>query len=193
MNISFSHISRKGFTLVELLVSVALFSVIMMVAIGTLLSMVDANRKAQNLNSITSNLNFTLDSMTRTIRTGFDYYCSNADAFGAGTGGGGGAVQDCLTGGTRLALKDHLGNDIVYSYDFTDHSILRSINGGAAVSFTAPEIYVTSTLFIVTGSTPGDGVQPTVTLMIQSSAGDKTSTDTKFNVQTTVTQRILDL
>ena len=40
---------KKGFTLIELMVSLTVFSIVMVVSIGTLLIMIDSNAKAQAL------------------------------------------------------------------------------------------------------------------------------------------------
>jgi len=69
---------QKGFTLVEMLVSVAIFAVVMTVALGSLLAMSESDRKAQTLKSVINNLNFSLDSMSRAIRTGTTYSCDIA-------------------------------------------------------------------------------------------------------------------
>ena len=67
--------SDKGFTLVEMIVAVALFAVVMLISVGTLLALVGANRKAQALQSVINNLNITLDGMVRAIRMGGNFHC----------------------------------------------------------------------------------------------------------------------
>ena len=44
--------ANSGFTLVEMIVAVALFAVVMLISVAALLSLVDANRKAQALQSV---------------------------------------------------------------------------------------------------------------------------------------------
>src|SRR3989338_1985894 len=78
--------TARGFTLVEMIVSVALFATVMLVSVGALLSLMGANRKAQALQSVMNNLNVALDGMVRSIRMGSNYHC------GAGTFS---ATQDC--------------------------------------------------------------------------------------------------
>ena len=67
----------RGFTLIELLVSVALFSVVMLISVGSLVAMAEAARKAESIKSVLNNLNFAFDSMSRTIRTGYLYHCTD--------------------------------------------------------------------------------------------------------------------
>jgi prepilin-type N-terminal cleavage/methylation domain-containing protein len=66
---------RAGFTLVEMIVSLALFSVVAVIAIGALLKVIDANDKAQSIQSSVTNINFAMESMSRDLRTGTDYLC----------------------------------------------------------------------------------------------------------------------
>lgn len=61
---------RGGFTLIEMLMSVALFSIVLVIIMGSIITIIDVNRKAQSLTSIMNNMNFALESLTRTIKTG---------------------------------------------------------------------------------------------------------------------------
>src|ERR1039458_2601710 len=55
----------SGFTLVEMMVSIAIFMVVAVVAVAALLKIVDANRKSQTLQDAVNNINFAMDSITR--------------------------------------------------------------------------------------------------------------------------------
>ena len=68
----------RGFTLIEVLVSTGIFTVVMVIALGALLAMVERDRKAQTLKTVINNLNFALDSMSRAIRTGEEYHCGSS-------------------------------------------------------------------------------------------------------------------
>src|SRR5882672_10508798 len=63
----------RGFTLVEMIVAVALFAIVMLVCVGALLALVGANKKVHALQSVMNNLNVTLDGMVRQIRMGSNY------------------------------------------------------------------------------------------------------------------------
>ena len=83
-----------------MIVAVGLFSLVMLVSVGALLSLTGANRKAQALQSVMNNLNIALDGMVRSIRMGSDYHC------GAGVFIGTGNLDDCSSnGGTRFVFK----------------------------------------------------------------------------------------
>src|SRR3989344_5459228 len=74
---TFASKSGKGFTLIEMIVSVALFAVVMVVAVGALLSLTGANKKAQALQSVMNNLNISVDNIVRSIRMGSTYTCAS--------------------------------------------------------------------------------------------------------------------
>lgn len=68
--------TQKGFTLVETLVSLAIFAVVMVTATGIILSVITSNKRNQAVNSVVNNLNYSVESMVRDIKTGFSYKCN---------------------------------------------------------------------------------------------------------------------
>jgi prepilin-type N-terminal cleavage/methylation domain-containing protein len=188
--------NKKGFSLIEMLVAVALFSSVMLIAVGALLSLIDANRKAQALNSVMNNLNFALENMSRNIRVGTNYHCevSSGTPFNVNT------PTDCVNGGELLAFESSSGdrnddNDqVVYRINGT--TLEKSENAGAAgtfVSITAPEVSIDNFSFYVYGTSSTDDFQPRVTIVLQGSAGISAKIRTEFNLQTMVSQRVLDI
>lgn len=69
----------SGFTLIEVMVSVTLFLIVMMIALGAVLAIVDGNKKTQAINSVSNNLNSAIESMVRDIKTGYAYTCADLD------------------------------------------------------------------------------------------------------------------
>lgn len=194
-----------GFTLIEMIVSVAIFMFVMLVAVGSLVALVGANRKAQSISAIVDNLRFALDDVSRTVRTGYEYNCSN----GAGVSG----TNDCTTGGSQIAVipqfrtLDSSGNPIKFVFRFSTASqcgpgftagcLMRSTKDGAEfLPITSPEIEInpTQSKFFVRGSTPGtaDGKQPEVVMTLSAVAQVNVNASSVFNVQTTITQRRYD-
>ncbi len=60
----------KGFTLIELMVSIALFSIVMVIASGAYITLLSASRSEQLSTSAINNISEATDSMVRDIRTG---------------------------------------------------------------------------------------------------------------------------
>lgn len=182
----------NGFTLIEMVVSVALFAVVMTICLDVLLSLVAANRKAQALQSVMNNLNIALDGMVRNIREGNNFHC------GAGPTT---SLQDCPSGATIFAFEPY-GNKstdspwvLSYAQDANGVGhIYRSVNGQAPIAITAPEVSIDEMDFYVVGTAHGDTAQPKVIIVIKGSAGVAgTSARTTFHIQATAVQRSLDL
>lgn len=174
-----THTSQKGFTLVEMIVAVFIFTIVMLVATGALISIVEANRKAQSVKSVMNNLNFSLDSMTRAIRVGNTYDCG---------------IATCASDGSdAFTFISTDGEEIEYRYNETDQSIERSIDGGLSYqTLTAPEVDVEFLRFYVRGEVVGDNEQPRVLIVVKGVAGTDDRTRTEFSLETMVTQRFLD-
>lgn len=186
---------ERGFTLVEMIVAVALFAIVMTICVDVLLSLVNANRKAQALQSVMNNLNIALDGMVRSIREGTVYHC--------GTGGGPNmAPQDCASGDTSFAFEPY-GNSAsdqpwIYTYAPDENGvgrIYKTVNGLAnSIPLTASEVSIDDMHFYVVGSVSGDNTQPRVLIEIKGTAGAPgTSARTTFHIQATAVQRQLDL
>lgn len=69
--------SNNGFTLLEMIVAVGVFAMLASLSVGSLLMLTGAQRKAASLQSIQDNLRFALEAMSKDIRFGDQYYCSN--------------------------------------------------------------------------------------------------------------------
>ena len=185
---------ERGFSLIEIMVAVSLFAVVMTISVGSLLSLIEANRKAQALNSVINNLNFALENMSRNIRVGNTYHCSTSTSVPANLD----TTQDCSNGGVLFAFEGNSGDtaspadQIVYR--FINSRIEKSIDGGTTfVAITASEVTIDEMKFYTVGTTRGDTSQPRVVMTIQGTAGISSRAQTSFNLQTTVSQRVLDL
>jgi prepilin-type N-terminal cleavage/methylation domain-containing protein len=189
---------KKGFTLVEVLVATALFTVVMVVAVSALLVILDANRKAQNISNTINNTFFSFETMTRLLRTGSGYHC--------GTSGVITTPQDCAQGGTDIYFTDDRGQFVHVWYDTTSAtgSIMEEVdstnkNGtafDAAYPLTTDDFAVQQLLFTVTGSQPvssGDRAQPQTTIVLYGSTNKNGRGSSDLQLESTVTQRILDI
>jgi prepilin-type N-terminal cleavage/methylation domain-containing protein len=208
------HTAQLGFTLVEMMVSLALFTVVMTAGTGTMLVVLNANRKAQSFQTAMDNLGIALDGISRDMRVGTHYQCSGHDfqvTFTSNTN------TDCdSSGGFSFAFLPlgAVNNDNNYwVYRFNDGgatgrgSIERCKLGNGCSSgtngvgstfspITAPEINIKFFRAYLTHSDPatkGDLVQSKIRIVIEGVAGMDPKTQTEFGVQTTISQFQLDL
>ena len=179
-----------GFTLIEIMVSVAVFSIVMTISSGSLFSVLDANAKSQSQKSVMNNLNLALEGMSRNIRVGTNYHC--------GSGGNLYDKADCQDGAELFAFEgpsgdvNVSGDEVVYKLDGS--AIMRSTNGGGSyTAITALEVVVEDLKFYVTGTSATDVLQPRVIIVVVGYAGVQEKIRTDFNIQTSVSQRQLDI
>ncbi len=194
--------------MIELIVSIFIFSIVMTISIGALVQSLDANRKTQSLETVLNNLNVVLDTMTKNIAVGTHYECGTLTTMPP-------KPQDCIIeagGGKEISFLfnedldgDGLANDVITYTHETDHFggyISRTITFGQSlktegpVRMTAPDVNITQMQFYVTGSETdanGDYVQPKVQIFVKGTApvGPRNQ-PTEFKVQTLVSQRIPD-
>jgi len=189
-----------GFTLVEMLISVALFSVVMVVALGALLSMSVSIRRAEAINSGVNNLASAIDSMSRSVRTGVNYHCGssgastdpkdcptpNATSFFSYMAYGGSQVTYCLSNPSATTCNTST------SCASGSCTILRKIDSGAFVPLTATEVNIRYLAFYLEGSTLGDTKQPKVTMVVSGTVPITANQTSNFNIQTAITQRVYD-
>lgn len=179
--------NNKGFTLVELMVSLSIFVVVMTVIMGSILAVLDVNNKDQTKKTAMDNLNVSLESMSRTVRFGTIYHCGSFGTLSQ--------PADCASGGSSFTLKAADGTQVTYS--LSGGAITRSVNGGTAQAMTSPEISITSLAFRVFGSYAygTDYLQPQVIITVTGTAGTagKVKDQSTFQIETTVSQRQLDI
>ena len=184
---------NAGFTLVELMVSLSLFTVVILATISSLLIVNDASKKVQSMRTVMDNLNFALESMSRTIRTGSEIGC-----------GGVGSGPDCPY--TTQVPSSTLGltlapSSIVEKVEYRREVLStggviqkREYNGSTWTpwySMTAPEINIQSLQFYVEGANAADTMQPSVTMFIKGVATAANQT-APFSIQTIVSQRTIE-
>lgn len=183
--------NSRGFSLVEMIVAVALFAIVMLVSIGALMSLITANRKARALESTMNNLNIALDGMVRSIRMGSTYHCGGSAPLTS--------TFSCPDGDTQITFEPLGGSSSnaidqwTYSYSGTTLYKKSPETGASAVPITAPEVEITEMKFYVVGTGTGN-VQPKVVMVIKGTAGAIGSrTRTTFSIQATAVQRVLDI
>ena len=196
--------SKEGFTLIEMLVSLSLFTAAFFIATSAFLSVVNADRKSRGTRIATDNLNLMLEDMSRKIKTGSSYSC-----------GGNPGVADCSTPQSVFAFTDQNNVRTIYKrgvgfgaitagtaasgcgpgagYKSTQGCVLRSDGGAAFLPSTSPEIDITNLSFYVSGSAPWpDTKQPVTVVSLDGSLGSQASAQVDFKIQTAITQRSYD-
>lgn len=184
--------NSRGFTLIEMLVSVSIFTIVMTISLGSIFAMNDSNKKAQVTRTVMDNLNFAMENMARNLRIGTEYHCDATTGIIT-------LPNDCTLGASSIAFEGYKGNpnnpddQIIYRFNGTTGQIERSIDSGSTfLGLTAPELSIDTMTFFVTGTTAGDFKQPRAVIIIRGSTIFKKGIKSSFNVETTVSQRKID-
>lgn len=200
--------------MIEIIVSISIFTVVMLITMGALLTLNDSSRKAQAIRTVIDNLNFTLEDMNRKIRTGDLYYCYEAINKFSHTHVP--ITHDCpTTGGPTLVLRPQalvVGEApgwLAYSFEkdpVTGNGGIYVRNGtivGSNIDFstprmeiTSPEVNIKNMEFRVIGAekpVTGEKRQPMVIIDISGTVDlQKDRLKTDFSLQTAVSQRNFD-
>lgn len=206
----------RGFTLIEVLVSLTLFTIVLVMAGGTVVSVIDINKRNQAISSVVNNLNYSIDSMIRDIKTGYLYKCGYDQTYTVAALKEATVVSsqpDC----TNLTLVSTIsGADVVVKYDFVAPIQVSSQNGyirktvygnsgtplgtynitdKTNVNIESLNLSVKNpnALSCDSGATTCDYGQPSVGVVIKGMAGSQLIEVSKFYVQTFISQRLINV
>lgn len=162
---------KSGFTLVELLVSIGLFSVVVSIAVGVFVTILRSQRQAAGLLAANSNVSLSIEQMAREIRTGYNF-CING--------------RGCSL--SELKFNNARGEDIIYRLQ--EGAIERQVNNNQFQKITADNVDVKYLKFYLQGNRGGDGYQPRVTIALGVSSKEIGLRGNIINLQTTVSARL---
>ncbi len=178
---------QKGFSLIELMVASSVFIVVMMMSSSAVLTVFNSNQKSKNIRSVMDNLNLSLESMSRSIRFGKNYHCTNTGTLTS--------PLDCpnnTTGSNYFTFLDMDGNQVTYTLSAGK---VQRTKAGSTYFMTSPDVTITTLTFRVYGSSgflSGDRFQPKVIMVISGYVGAKINTRSTFTIETTISQRQID-
>jgi len=184
--------TSRGFTLIELMVSTSIFIVVMLIAMGSLIVTSDSAKKSQALSFTMDNLNFAMESMSRSIRMGTNYTCASSVVLGEGLSPSNCTSKEIIafipakaSSSVRLAYKREARADGTYTikkYDTRD--------GSNGVDVISTNIDIKKLKFYVKGAEESELIQPSVYMIVKGAIIIK-GEETSFSIQTMVSQRTL--
>jgi prepilin-type N-terminal cleavage/methylation domain-containing protein len=175
--------NNTGFSLIELMVSVTIFVIIVTMGIGAVITSNHAYNKTMRTSIGSDSISFVMEAMARRIRTGQDYSCDNGDC-------------SLATEVETFQFVDQDGDTIEYSLN---NGVLQrqiGLNPPQNLTETA-SVDISRLAFFGEGDSDsysgGDFIQPRVTILIEGTVPLKGGATQEFRLQTSVTQRRLDL
>lgn len=158
-----------GFTLFEMIVALAIFTVVMMISIGAILNIMNVQKRSLGVRSLQDNLNFAIDTMTREIIEGDNYRTISGNDF---------------------TFDNSNGLTVIYS--LVDGQLTRRQDSDPAQSLTDPKTSITNLKFTTNGTGVNDNAQPMVVINIEASVSINSDIAVSMVMQSVVSQRIPD-
>ena len=154
-----------GFTLMELLVAIAVFAGTIVAVSGIQTSAINSQRKNINNQDVIDNARFILETIGRSIRQ-----------------------SDITSSSSSSITLSHPAKGAL-TYAYSNSQILEN-----TVNLNSSNVSIDSLNFFVQGSSLSDNLQPRVTISISlSSKNKKSGTASSINLQTTITPRNLQV
>ncbi len=186
---------KNGFTLVEMMVAIAVFSIVMVTAMSALLNVIDANNKARAIKTAINNVSFALEGISKDMRMGTDYVCGVSEDTNIPDG----VDNVCTSGGGNIigykSPRASSGKMAYYRFHGTQIEECLEKEAGTTCSIsdfqpiTSTEATLTNVKFYVLGVNE-DGKQPRMIMTVSGEAGAKEKIKTQFDLQTGVSQRL---
>lgn len=174
---------KSGFTLLEMIVAVGIFTIVITIAMTSLLNLNKIHNDSIIFSRVQDNLRFALEVMAKEIRVGMTYNCGGETLI----------PQDCEypDGRSTLTFKNPAGQTVTYRLG-SNNQIERSSDGAVTfLALTSSDITIEELTFYVTGALEGDEKQPKILIKTKASSAFR-SKKIEINLQTLASSRILD-
>lgn len=170
----------KGFTLIEIMVAVSIFSIVALIVSGAFITLADIFKKTQTNRAVVDNINLTMDTMTLQIREGMNHQfndsCTAEEPFSCYQA----IVFDEF-------VNSGIGRHLLYKIE--DKSIVQCEGNQTSdcPKLTSPEVEVDTLSFYKSPSF--DSGSPVVVLLVGGTVFARDNLSTNFSLQTTLTLR----
>jgi type II secretory pathway pseudopilin PulG len=197
---SIKHLQNKGYTIIELMISISVFMVVVIYGMTSLLNANLVHKKSQDMRQAMDTLSFIMEDMSKNLRTGTTYHC-DITQIGLGLN----TPRSCASAGS-IAFESAYGSTVnandqwAYRIITTDggatYNISRSTDSGSTwIQLNPAEMVITAASgFSVLGAeapSASNQQQPFVTIRLAGSITYK-GVVTPFSLETSVSQRLID-
>lgn len=204
---------NSGFTLLEMIVSLGIFTIVAVIAVGSLVRITSLNRQAQSMQAAMNNINYILESISREMRFSRKFHCvDNGTVYNPGAGNNNIVFNACNKGNNFdkglvfMTPKQDPSNPNCYlinAYWFVNDGQVRTIKksqqdscGQQLSANTATEMVDTGNVKLETAdfsvSRPNPGEYALAWIRLAGYSGAKEKERNNFDIKTAVSQRIKD-
>jgi prepilin-type N-terminal cleavage/methylation domain-containing protein len=163
--------NEKGFTLVELLVSAAIFSILILASTGIFVKIMNVQKKALAIQEVQDNISYTMEMISKEIRMMSEITTKN-------------------TASDTLVFKNSKEEDIVYS--LISEQLTRKKGIEIPQAITSVNVDVIELTFYVNNWDIVNGPQPMVTINLVMEISDGNFGKAQARLQTTLSGRIYE-
>lgn len=187
---------KTAFTLIEILITVAIFSIIIAAASGFFVSAIRVQRRVLATQELLDQTSYALEYMGRALRMAKKELGDNClSSWG---------LNYEIPGYWRLGGDEDLGKGIrfINALEGNDCQEFFLADGqlkywkkssGETFPLTSDKLKITSLKFKLKGKSQGDDLQPRVTIFLEVLGRGREGEQPKIQIQTTVSQRNLDV
>jgi prepilin-type N-terminal cleavage/methylation domain-containing protein len=183
---------RRGYTLIELLVAISIFSLVVAGVTGFFVSALRAQRKALASREIIDSASYVLNYMADALRMakknnieirGITKNCSGIPN---------NEVNYIITyRGQGIKFRNYKINECQEFFLESASARLKKWREGIENYLTPDDLEIRNLRFFLSGDNPGDTLQPRVTILLE--IQKRNQPETIISAQTTISQRDLDL
>ncbi len=176
------------------MVSTSIFAIIMLASIGSLFTLLGASKNSRAKHTALDNVNFALESMTRSIRMGKNYICTSGNnSYPETLTGDLTPGRDCQDNeaGTAISFLPQSGRGDLTTYKLSSRNdgsfTLERCVTNSCVQIISDDVNIKYVNFFVRG-TRDDDKQPSVFIKLRGEVKVKEE-PVPFNIQTFINQR----
>ncbi|MDP2864057.1 MAG: prepilin-type N-terminal cleavage/methylation domain-containing protein [bacterium] len=194
---SFLHTSyfrlQKGFTLIEMLAAVMIFSLIVGAISGVFISSFRSQKSALSSQRLLNQISYALEYMSRALRMSSKQTADIPACFSQS-----GLNYEITHSGSGLKFINHLEEDDCQEFFLEGVQLKYRKKIGQAgeetLDLTSPNLQIISLNFSISGEGQEDDLQPRVTIFLAvKGKGQKLEEQPEMKIQTTISQRNLDI
>ena len=157
----------KGFTMVELIVAIAIFSIVITIVVSLFMTALKGYRKNLALQNVQDNARFIVDFIAKELR------------------------MATINSGTSNSLNITRSDGTAVTYLLSSNNLTRTA-GGTSGPINSDEVTVNGNFYV--SGIGGDSFQPKVTIGLKvENKGTRPEEKAVINIQTTLSQRNLDI
>lgn len=181
---------EKGFSLVEMLVSITLFSFVVVIATGVIITILNTNKHVRSTSIAMGNINAVLEKMFREVSAGESYHC--------GEGGNINKAHDCPGGNPLAAIvfegvngdKNNSNDQNIYRMNSGESSLELSLDGGVNYERLTDENIIIDDFGVNVVGNLDDTKQPSVFISVRGYIKKEEGDHVMFATQTMISERL---